>query len=120
MSEFQFGRGRKPFTHNFSKRLRSQSVLEEQINEDVTQIQDDFTLDEFVDEALQQTAFEPIINLVQCPLPDSVQLPVPDSLNNAEADTFFTDYLMGAIIVQGNAISVSNSDYYICNKVSNI
>ena len=102
MEEFNFGRGRKPFTHNYAKRLRSQSsIADETIEEEQVNIQNHFELDVSVEEYsdLPRTTFEPILN--------NVETSESDILDNTEKDSFFKDYLMGAKLIQGDTIKVS-------------
>jgi hypothetical protein len=100
MNEFKFGRGRKPFSHNYFKRLRSESsILDETIEEEQDNIQNDFDSESLIEEDLTRTALEPIINTEECS--------VSPILGNVEEDSFFKYYLMGAKLIQGNNIKVS-------------
>ena len=100
MNEFKFGRGRKPFSHNYFKRLRSESsILDDTIVDEQDNFQNDLDLESLIEEDLSRTTLEPIINTEECS--------VSPTLDNAEKDSFFKYYLMGAKLIQGNNIKVS-------------
>ena len=102
----QFGRGRKPFTHNACKRTRSKSiVVDGLIDSEIPTVQVDLSFDDLADaEEVEETKLEPIINEVQTLLIDSANV----ASSKAEVESFFTEYLMGATLIQGDNIEVSN------------
>ena len=106
MTEFQFGRGKKPFTHNACKRTRSKSiVVDELIDSEIPTVQVDLSFDDLADaEEVEETKLELIINEVQTLLIDSANV----ASSTAEVDYFFTEYLMGATLIHGDNIEVSN------------
>ncbi len=107
MTEFQFGRGRKPFTHNACKRTRDKSIIDDEfIDSEIPTAQVDISFDDLVDEEVQETKLEPIINEVQTLLIDAVNL----ASFNAEVESFFNEYLVGATLIQGDNIEVSNKN----------
>jgi hypothetical protein len=102
----QFGRGRKPFTHNACKRTRSKSNdVDGLIDSEIPTVQVDLSFDDLADaEEVEETKLEPIINEVQTLLIDSANV----ASSKTEVESFFTEYLMGATLIQGDNIEVSN------------
>ena len=102
----QFGRGRKPFTHNACKRTRSKSIVDDGlIDKEIPTVQVDFSFDDLADaEEVEESKFEPIINEVETLLIDSAYY----ASSNVEVESFFTEYLVGATLIQGDNIEVSN------------